>query len=323
MIAFIFDDRLPHDRKMVFQRTIILLRTQFSIEVLPSNYTEENLLEHLETTQYELVLLPWYKYVSWKKIDAFYGSLRMSGTTVAGYFADAVLPFEFTQAPNYHRFILLDFYRFDQKEIEILVRSLTKPHLRTGLAGLIPQTSPIYTAEWLETNGSHTRCIDDVLALPIFKSKQWTDRRHALRFFLTGLWSYIYSEPKIHPKPIPEAEIELSEFNKKLLIKAIFKNSEYTLKHTMKWMWPNAQDTHPAIKEMVCQSDFVRVQHYPETHQLEITCMFVQSSAAAQYPNELRGFWIEPLKVHHLKKVDALHKRISVQSALAQKKKVA
>jgi hypothetical protein len=327
MIAFIFDDRLSHDRKIVFQRTIMLLKTKFEIEVLPMSYDEDDLIEHLEHHEYDLVLLPWYRYLAWKKVDAFFGALRMNGTTVAGYFADPVLPFEFTTPPNYHRMILLDLYRFDQQEIEIMLKALTVPQHRTGFAGLIPKNNPIFTANWMESDQSTTRCIDDILHLPIFHSTQWKDRRHALRFFLTGLWSFVFPNIKPHPQPKVFAEVELSEFNRKLLIKVLFKNSEYTLKHTTEWMWPNHFPQNLSIREMSLQADFIRIQHFPESNQLELTAMFVQSDAAINFPNEVRGFWIEPLQTRKLKlptaEIQDPPKRISIQSYLAQKKKVA
>jgi len=304
MIAFIFDDRLPHDRKQVFQRTVLLLRTKFQIEVLPSHFTEDDLVEHLGKEKYELVLLPWYKYLAWKKVDAFFGALRMKGPTVAGYFADPVLPFEFAQPPNTHRMILVDLFRFDQQEIELVLRSLTDESLRTGFQGLIPRDNPVYFANWQAIDQSSTRVIDEIMGLPIFTSVNWKHRRHPLRFFLTGMWAFVFPEMRAHPSQEEVATLEVSEFNHKLLIKVLFRNQDYTLKHLMEWFWPNPPSGTPAllaaIREMNSHADYLRVQSYPETNQIELTAMFVESNASMLYPNEVRGFWIEPLQTRSL-----------------------
>lgn len=313
MIAFIFDDRLPHDRKIQFQRTITLLKGKFDITVLPSNFTEENLIEHLEHHTYSLVLLPWYKYLSWKKIDSFFGALKMERTVVSGYFADPVLAFEFGMMPIFYRQIILDFHRFEMPDIELMIQSLVHPKERTGFA-VLSKLTPVFNTQWMEKDAKSTHCVDEIMALPMFHEHQWKNRLSNFRFFLTGLWSYM----------VPSAEIEVAEFQKRIAIKALFSNSDYTLKQSMNWMWPNHVPTHPSINEMHTHSDFMRIHHYPETQQVELTAYFLQGNPSMNYPNEVRGFWIEPVQIKNLKLNEDHLKRVSVKSYLMhQKKKVA
>ncbi len=314
MIAFIFDDRLPHDRKLQFHRTVTLLKGKFDITVLPTHFTEENLIEHLEHHTYSLILMPWYKYLSWKKVDSFFGALKMERTIVTGYFADPVLAFEFGSMPTFYRHILLDFHRFEMHDIELMIQSLIHPKERTGFAALT-KTSTVFNTQWTDKDTRSTHCIDEILALPLFQDHPWKSRMPNFRFFLTGLWTYVVPE---------NAEIEVVEYQKKMVIKALFKNPAYTLKQSMNWMWPNHVPTHPSIKEMHTHSDFIRFHHYPESQQIELTAFFLQENPSAAYPNEVRGFWIEPMQLKNLRLNEDQARRVSIKSFLMhQKKKIA
>ncbi len=304
-IAFIFDDRLPHDRKIVFARMINILKVKLNFEILPTQMTEAEVLAHLNNTDYSLVLLPWYKYTSWKKIEHHFGAMRMQGVTVAGYFADAILPFEFSKMPNYNRFILLDFYRLDQNDIEALLGALVQLEKKPGFQNLIPPGSPVYTNDWYDHDHRSTRCLDTVLSLSLFDATHWQNRLHSIRFYLTALWSLCFEERHSFQNKLPCGLLEISEFNQRLAIKLTFENTDLTLKQMMSFLWPNHDgEKNLAIRELVRHSDFVRAYHFPESHHIELTGFFTPQAPALHHTGELRGFWIEPLRTKLLKSTD-------------------
>jgi hypothetical protein len=303
-VAFIFDDRLPHDRKTIFARTATILKSRFSMDILPIQMTEDELIAHLQKQDYGLILLPWYKYVAWKKLESFFGSLRMQGPTVAGYFADAVLPFEFSGVPNYHRFLFLDFYRLEQSEIELLMSALVHTEKRSGFTGIFGKNNTVYYADWFDNDQSSTRCLDAVLKTPLLQNGTWANRSSELRFYMTALWSLCFQEKHSFPDATPCAQLELAEINKRLAIKLIFESSDLTLKQMMEYVWPSGSHQNRAVNELIRHSDFLRIHHFPESHHIEITAFFSPNAPSTRHPGEVRGFWIEPLKKKFLKSAE-------------------
>lgn len=319
-VAFIFDDRLSHDRKTIFARTATILKSRFSMDILPTQTTEEELIAQIEKNDYGLILLPWYKYLAWKKLENYFGALRLQGPTVAGYFADAVLPFEFAGVPNYHRFLFLDFYRFDQTEVEMLVNTLVHPEKRSGFSGIFPKHATVYYSDWYDNDNLSTRCIDAVLKTPLLQSSTWTHRLAGLRFYMTALWSLCYQEKHSFPDATPCAHLEISEVSKRLAIKLVFESSELTLKQMMEFLWPSGQKQNPAVNELVRHADFLRFHHFPESHQIELTAFFSTNAPAIHQPGEVRGFWIEPLKKKFLKtpEEEGFSRRVSIQQSKSE-----
>jgi hypothetical protein len=301
-VAFFMDERLSHDRKTEFGKRVTRLRTQYRFEILSSKMSEAEFLEHLKTHSYSLILMPWHQYLSWHKLEHHFGTLRLGGpTTVAGYFADALLPFELPELPSYHRLLLLDFYRPNPAEVETLLQSLLFADQKTGLRGLCPLTTPIHHQTWFEEDAARTRCIDLILDLPLFRSKRWADRSHQFRFFLTSLWSLAFNGH--HPRKRSEvaAEIEIAENEKRIFVKYTATHPELTLKDSMNHWWPPRNHGHPAVNGLIRHSDFLRVTHFPESNQVEITAFFLESNPTILHPGEVRGFWIEPQKLKFLK----------------------
>jgi hypothetical protein len=301
-IAFFMDDRLPHDRKSEFTKLVTRLRSRFPLEILPSKLEEAEFIARLQHQSYTLILLPWHQYLSWKKLEHHFGTLRLEGpTTVAGYFADALLPFELPELPSYHRLLLLDFYRSDAAEIEFILQALAFPEQKTGFGGLFPPTTPIHHQSWFEEDSARTRCIDLIMDLPLFRSRRWSDRSHQVRFFLTALWSLTFGSH--HPRKRSEiaAGIEIAEFQKRILVKYVASHPELGLKDSMRRVWPPRNHEDPALHGLIQNSDFLRIVHFPESHQIELTAFFLESNATIRHPGEVRGFWIEPQKLKFLK----------------------
>lgn len=306
-IAFIFDDRLSHDRKMVFSRVITILKAKYHFEVLSSSFTEKDLIDHLKEHEYAMILLPWHKYLSWKKIESHFGSMRLQGPTVAGYFADAVLPFELSHMPPFNRMILLDLYRFDQFEMEMVLGALIPPSKRSGFTGIFQKNTPIYFSDWFDYDSSSTRCIDAVMNSSLLHSSQWNQRAHSLRLSLTSLWSLCFSNRRSYPNNTPCAFLEIAEHHKCLVVKLAFESSELTLKNVMECLWPNGEKRHESISELKKHTDFLRVQFFPESHTIEITAFYMHEAPVIHFPGEVRGFWIEPLKNNFVQSAEADH----------------
>ena len=300
-IGFIVDDRLTHDRKMHLQRMVTLMKSHFEIEIIPSRFSESEVIAWVEKNKIQLVMLPWYLYLTWKKLEGHFGLLRLDGATVAGYFADPVLPFEFSHAPNYHRNILFDFYRFEQAEIELMMSALLHSHKRAGFAGMIQKDTPLFHMDWYDHDAASTRVLDTIYKLVLFQNSVWANRISHLHFYLHALWELFGKAKRSTVSAHPCAEFEVSEFNKRLAIKFIFESSELSVKNMLQYCWPNATHHLHAMNELIRNSDFIRVHHYPESQQVEITAFFIPSAPSIHYPHEVRGFWIEPLKHKYLK----------------------
>ena len=299
-IALVFDDRLTQDRKSIFARTITILKSHFVIDIFPGHTTEEELLAQFEREEYSLILLPWYKYIAWKKIDSFFGSLRLQGPVVAGYYADAVMVFDFSTLPNYHRLILLDFYHFDQNEMEFILRSFMNQNLRSGFSGVYGKNTTIYFSNWYDNDALSTRCLDHIFKMPLLQNTTWNLRAQSIRFYLTALWTLCFQEKKSVLSSEPCAEFEIAEFDKRLAMKLVFESNDLTLKQMMEYFWPSTSQPNPTVTELIRHSDFIRVHHYPENHKIEITAFFIPSAPCQNFPTEVRGYWIEPLKMKFL-----------------------
>lgn len=316
-IAFIHDDRLSHDRKTVFTRTMTILKSKTNMDILSSTLGENEVVDILEKQNYSLILLPWYKYLAWKKIESHFGALRMQGPTVAGYFADAILPFEFTKIPNFNRMLLLDFYRMDQAEIEIMVKALATEGGKSGIAMFLEKNTQLFHTQWYSQDHASTRCIDAAMSIPLFKSSQWSGRTAAIRIYLTALWTICFKERRSLQSTESCAELEISEVNRRLLVRLVFESHELTLKYAMEHVWPSeSQERDNNVRELIKHADFMRFHHFPESHQVEVLAFFTSEAPSLHYPGEVRGFWIEPLKQRFLKQTEhPAAKRIPIHQA--------
>ena len=220
--------------------------------------------------------------------------------------------------PNYNRIILFDFYRFNPSEIEFLLQSFIVPSHRTGLQAYCTPQTHLYYEDWFESDRDSTQCLDAILSLPIIQSATWQDRTSNIRFYLTALWALCFEVKHSSQKNQfePCAEFELIEFNKRLAIRLIFESHEFALKKVMDYLWPCNLHDHQVMNELVRHSDFIRVNHFPESHQIEITAFLIPAAPSIHYPNEVRGLWIEPLKKHYLKKNEeqTVAKRVPIQT---------
>jgi hypothetical protein len=251
-------------------------------------------LKQVGAGHHALILLPWYLYLDWKKVENHFGTLRLHGVTVAGYFADALLPFDLNTMPNYHRMILLDFFRTSENERVQLIQALSDEDSKTGFSGLVPKRVPVFHQEWYEHDRSGTHSIDSVLSLPLLQGRRWAERAASLRFVLTSLWSLCFQGKSKRKEFEPIGTLEMAEHEGRLTLKCSFEDRNLNLKSLLQWAWPPEGHRHPLLKILFEHTDFVRVLQFPEDHTLEFTLVFSADSPSLHHTGEVRGFWIEP-----------------------------
>ena len=127
-ITFVYDERLSRQKTTALTRVINALRQIAEIQLVKGSVSEDELLKSLEQSVPHLILAPWYRYVSWSKIEAFYGLVRTSGPTFAGYHFGQLLPYELGAHPEHLRAILIDFAHSTLPETLLLIRSLIQDH---------------------------------------------------------------------------------------------------------------------------------------------------------------------------------------------------
>ncbi len=286
-IAFVMDDRLSSDRKQALLRCINRMKSHFDLEVLPQNTTEESVMEGLRDKRFQGVILPWYQYLAWKRLEAEFGVLRLGFAKNIGYFSEAVLPFELTELPPYQRLHLLDFHRFSQKNIETLLQALLLRQDESGLAPFLRKNSVVFTTGWNQSHQAY-EAIRQVLESPLLR--RWSDRFLSLHLYFSCLQSLIKESVKI----------EIIEAEEMLLIKSLFQDKTLPLKTILAAVWPSENHPSRAIREMLRHCDFTRVSCFPEEHHIEVTSIFTPDAQALNYPGEMRGIWVEPRPLSQL-----------------------
>lgn len=301
-IAFILDDRLSREKGQTVLRLVNQIRKFASIETIQSDITEEAMFKKLEQTPYALVLAPWYRYLAWSKIEAFYGLSRTSGPTFAGYFADQVLAYELGEQADHLRAILLDFHRLEAHEATHLIHTMITDKDRSGLRPLLDPKTPIYWENWSSEQGHGFR-MDTVLNLRPIQEFGWGTRASAIRICLIALWSLVYEEgpgkgdmARALGTKAPRAFFQLAVEEKYLFFRVCCPMSGWGPKKTLENFWPDEKKPSAATQLLLRHADFVRVHTIGDSPEvLEITVGLLLSSPAEKSSSDFRTFWVEPL----------------------------
>ena len=286
-MGLLFDERLSHDRKKVFNRNMSIFKLKYSVEFLPIGFDEDSFLEYLDKDNYEIVMIPWHLYFSWKK------AANLKSTRVIGYFADPLLHFEFQSIPNFHNFILLDFYRFNLDEIEILLKMLTSKSEETELMEVFGKTAHYFTNDWFQFDHRTTNCVDQVFENQILQNSGLQEKIPNLRLFITALWLACFKEKSPQTSEEPLAKLILAEFNKRVLVQLTFTSPSLTSKETLQELWPTGEHSNILFRELALHSDFLKIYHFPKTRKISITGLFLPVQLSLAHSGEVRGFWIE------------------------------
>ena len=304
-ITFVLDERLSREKAQLLIRIINALRHLAQITILPGSTRESTLLEKISESAPHLILAPWYRYLAWSKVEAFFGLTRNSGPTFAGYFADQLLPYELGTQADHLRAILFDFTHLRIHEIQTLVRSLLHENMRAGLRGLVGNSTPIYGEDWISPHGQGMRA-EAVFNLPSMQSGQWSDRAAAVRICVSSLWSLVFSQGPGKKELLElvqaaasqtksRATFEVSADQKCLALRLFFYRPGWTPKDILEAFWPDALKPTAPAQLLLKYSDFLRVHPISNTPWVEVIVGFLQSAPAEISPSELHSLWIEPL----------------------------
>ena len=305
-IAFVVDERLSRQKSALLTRVVNSIRTcTQKLELITGPTTEEEMLARLELNHYDLVLVPWYRYLNWSKIEGFHGLTRTTGPTFAGYFCDNLLPYEVGEQKDHYRALLLDFAQLETPAIKLIIRSVLQDTRRSGLRPLLGPSTPIYGDAWPggQTLGA---ALESVLKVPELQMHEWSKRLPAVRLCLTALWSMVFEEGPgkaearfANPNRVPRAYIQAAADQGALTLRLYTAMPTWTPRDALAAFWPGGSRGPTSPYQLLTRyADFVRVHSVPEPADLEVTAVFFPGTAAEQAFNHVHTLWVEPLAAH-------------------------
>ncbi|MCM2279517.1 MAG: hypothetical protein NDJ89_15685 [Oligoflexia bacterium] len=300
-VLFITDDRLSREKAALLARHVHALRQTAELQMIGGGITEEELLKLLETKTPHLVLAPWYRYLAWSRVEAFYGLTRTSGPTFAGYFCEPLQAYEVGEQADHLRAILVDLGSASPAQTATLLKALIVDRRRSGVLPLHPPGTPVYCESWYLGQGLGAR-MDTVLALPELRNHEWTQRSNALRICLGALWSLIYEEGpgktefhQLITQSSPKAYLQVAASAGFLTLRLCYTMPGWSPKTALASFWPERGLPVKPAQLLGAYSDFLRVHWIAETNDLEIVVGFLSSAAPERQPGQARSIWIEPL----------------------------
>jgi hypothetical protein len=295
------DERLSRERGAILTRVINSLRQFAKVELLGGSITEDQLLKKMETTNYDLVLLPWYRYLSWSRAEAFWGLTRTSGPTLAGYFCEQLLPYEIGEHAEHLRGIFLDFANLQTAEVHTIFKSLYKDVHRSGIKPLIDPDAKIYVEHWYGNQGLGTRT-DSVLGLSEFQDPAWAKRSSSMRICLSALWSLIYEEGpgktelnQLTTANVPKAYFQIAADREVAVFRLGYSIPNSSPKDAIAVFWPNPKLPAAPAQLLLKYADFVRVHSVAGTNDIEVVVGFFPSAVAEQAHGQVHTLWVEPI----------------------------
>jgi hypothetical protein len=255
----------------------------------------------MEEQPLSAVLVPWHRYLSWTRAEAFFGLSRTSGPSYGGYFADPVRPDELGEAPDYQRAMLFDFANLSVSEILSLIRTATLEPARSGIRPLLEPNTLVYCENWFGSAGHGAR-MESILALPGLATPTWQSRAAALRIVLQALWSLVYEEgsgkgelPQSIWAKSPRAYFQLGADRRALVMRLCTPMISWNPKSAIQSFWPDARRPTAPAQLLGRYADWVRVHVVSETADIEVTVGFLPGAPAERAPESMRTLWIEPI----------------------------
>ncbi len=305
-IAILSDSRLSRERGQILDRAFYSLGAYANIQYLPADSDEAGVLKSLEAAKepFHLVLVPWYRYLAWSKIEAFYGLTRTSGPTFAGYFGDRVMPYELGEQAGQNRAIILDYYKISREESIRMTLAVASDKLRWGIEPILDEKSKIWFTE-VETH-SPTFAGKLMSDLVLLEQAPWNSRSLQIQSALIALLSFNLSSQS-------KGALNISGDAHSLVFRFVFTMAGWNSpKDALSCFWPNLSPTWSAAYLLRKATDWLRVHFIPETRQVEMIAGFSAHAPSLENPDELKTFWIEPLSV-------ALVKETAVGEPLSSK----
>jgi hypothetical protein len=294
-IAVVMDERVPREKLKLLTRVINDLRRFAMVQVFEGGISEDELLQKLKEKPYKMVLVPWYRYIAWNKIESFYGLTRSSGPAFAGYFAENILPYELGETLDRPRSILLDFSGIHAHEAVALTKALLYENRRTGIRPLLKPDTPIFCESWFSGQSLGPR-LDSVFSLPSIANSEWLQRSSSLRICLMALWSLIYEEgPGKTAGKTARAYFQFAAEPSVLLMRLCWNMPGLTSKDLVAKFWPDSKKPNAPTQLLLKHSDLLRLNSITEGSDIELTIAFFPSAAAEQIHQSAHTFWIEPI----------------------------
>jgi hypothetical protein len=283
------DERISRERRAILTRVINQVRGfSHRVTVVSGDLPEAEVIKRIERDGFDLVLAPWYRYIAWSRIEAYFGASRTGGPTFAGYFAEPLLPHEVGAQNGRQRAILLDFTQMSTPESVRLVRNLMYETMRAGIRPWLEGAPPIYCENWYYAQGLGMR-MDHLLAIPEIASSEWARRAPALRLVLGALWSLVYEEgpgksefaqaaTSLHS---PRAYFQVAADARTLVFKLHYAMPAWTAKDVVAAFWPDAKRPTAAAQLLLRHADFLRVHLIPEGSDVEVVAGLTVDEARA------------------------------------------
>ncbi|MCM2324569.1 MAG: hypothetical protein NDJ90_15020 [Oligoflexia bacterium] len=308
-IFFIVDERLSREKSAILARQVQALRAVADLQMIGGSVTEEELLKRLEAEVPQLVLAPWYRYLAWNRVEAFYGLTRTSGPTFAGYFCEPILAYELGDQADHLRAILLDFGTTRPTDVVTLIKALLVDHRRSGVLPLHPAATPVYCESWYLGTGLGAR-MDTVLALPEVRENDWARRSSELRICLSALWGLVYEEgpgkTEFHQKITQnsaKASFQVAASSSLLTLRLCYSLPGWGPKDALAAFWPRRELPVTPAQLLLCYADFARAHWIGDNNDLEVVVGFLASSPAGREAGTLRTLWVEPLAANLVSEV--------------------
>ena len=308
-ILFVADERLSREKNSLLTRRLALIKQFADVQILPGSTTEDEMLLRLKEQTSQLVLAPWYRYLAWSRVEAYYGLTRTSGPTFAGYFCDPLLPHEIGETADHLRAILLDFSSPQAADIVKLVSALLVDRRRTGLMPLVEGRTTIYYENWYSGQGLGLR-MDAVMGLPEVSLGPFASRGNAIRLCLGALWSLVYDTgpgkgdfSRSIGTSMPKAYFQVAADRRMLFLRLIYSVSGWSPKDVLAAFWPRGKRPVSPAQVLHGAAETLRVHWIAESSDLEITVGFNAALDAEAPMENLRTLWIEPVTTNIISEV--------------------
>ncbi|MCC7440885.1 MAG: hypothetical protein IT285_04595 [Bdellovibrionales bacterium] len=301
-VAFVVDRRLTRERRAHLSAALTILKRTATLDVWETE-EEENVLEKLSANVYQLVLVPWFLYLKWTRIEGAFGLARVGGPVFAGYAGEPLDTESLQEIPPYQRLLLLDLSQVTAAEAAHLMQALCVERGRTGIRALVSPQANVYTENWPAGTPLGPR-LDALSSIPELGENAWAPRLGAIRGALGALWSLVFEEGPGKAESagavgVPKACLQLAADSQTLTLRLFYSLKGSHIKKLIEGFWPNREISRAPLRSaaqvLLRDADFLRVQAVQETQDVEIVAGFLKSAASELPPRHARTLWIEPV----------------------------
>lgn len=279
-----------------------MFRQFAEVRLLDGSLDEDQFLVKMEENQGSLFLIPWYRYLSWSKAEAFYGLTRTTGPTIAGYHFGG-LTVDDLGTPEHLRTILIDFAGPSPSDVAHIVRTLFVDSDRSGILPILDYKtkSTVYCENWMDQYGLGHR-IDALMNIPEIGKTDWMTRSGAIRIVMGALWSLIYEEgpgksefAQSLTSGQPKAWFQVGATSNCLAFRLVYSVPTWSPKDALGTFWPSNERPGSPAQLLRRYADFVRVHRIADSQDIEVVAAFYKAAPADRAPGNVQTLWIEPI----------------------------